>query len=188
LGLANWISTTKNTPLQNAFRPFAADALAKAGEPALPVVLQLLAGKEANAWPYALRSLGGIGVNNDQVARTLQAFLDAPTGDPRFPHRLAAVNVAGQVRCREAVPSLLKLLATPGRDAEELRVSVVKALGRIGDPAAVEPLVRELDAPYSTVQVYMFRPAIDAALRSITGEQGIVGKDEWKAWWQVKKQ
>ena len=187
LGLANWISTTKNNALQNAFRPFAADALAKAGEPALPVVLELLAGKEDNVWPYALRSLGGIGVSNERVFGALQPFLDAAKDDPRARHRLAAVDVAGKVRCREAVPSLLRLLATPGRDAEELHVCVVRALGRIGDPAAIEPLVRELDAPYSTVQVYMFRPAIDAALRSITGEQGIVGKEEWKAWWKAKQ-
>ncbi len=187
LGLANWISTRKNNALQNAFRPFAADALAKAGEPALPVVLELLAGKEDNAWPYALRSLGGIGISNERVFGALQPFLDAAKDEPRARHRLAAVEVAGQVRCREAVPSLLRLLATPGRDAEELHVSVVRALGRIGDPAAIEPLVREFDAPYSTVMVYMFRPAIDAALRSITGEQGIVGKDEWKAWWKAKQ-
>jgi HEAT repeat protein len=100
---------------------------------------------------------------------------------------LAVVDAAGQVRCREAVPSLLRLLATPGRDAEELHVRSIKALGRIGDPTAIEPLVREFDAPYSTVMVYVFRPAIDAALRSITGEQGIVGKEEWKAWWKAKK-
>jgi hypothetical protein len=35
--------------------------------------------------------------------------------------------------------------------------------------------------------VYVFRPAIDAALRSITGERGIVGKEEWKAWWKAKQ-
>jgi HEAT repeat protein len=187
LGLANWISTRKNNALQNAFRPFAADALAKAGEPALPVVLELLAGKEANAWPYALRTLGGIGVSNEQVARALQSFLDAPAGDPRSAHRLAAIDVAGQVRCREAVPSLVRLLATPGRDAEELRGRSVKALGRIGDSTAIEPLIREFDTPYSTVVVYWIRPAIDVALRSITGEQGIVGADEWKAWWKARK-
>jgi len=188
LGLANWISTRNNNALQNAYRPFAADALARAGEPALPVVLELLAGKEDNAWPYALRSLGGIGVSNERVFGALQPFLDAAKDDPRARHRLIAVDVAGKVRCREAVPSLLRLLATPGRDAEELHVGVVRALGRIGDPAAIEPLVRELDVPYSTVMVYMFRPAIDTALRSITGEQGVVGKEEWKAWWQAKKQ
>jgi HEAT repeat protein len=187
LRLANWISTRKNSALQNAFRPFAADALAKAGEPALPVVLELLAGKDDNAWPYALRSLGGIGVSNERVFGALQPFLDAAKDDPRARHRLAAVEVAGKVRCREAVQPLLRLLATPGRDAEELRVTVVRALGRIGDPAAIEPLVRELDAPYSTVMVYVFRPAIDAALRSITGERGIVGKEEWKAWWKAKQ-
>ena len=187
LGLANWISTRNNNAIQNAFRPFAADALAKGGEAALPVVLELLAGKEDNAWPYALRSLGGIGASNDQVAKALQSFLDAPAGDPRARHRLAAVDVAGQVRCREAVPSLLRLLATPGRDNEELRGRSVKALGRIGDPAAIEPLVREFDVPYSTVVVYWFRTAIDEALRSITGEQGIVGAEEWKAWWKARK-
>jgi hypothetical protein len=187
LGLANWISTRKNSALQNAFRPFAADALAKAGEPALPVVLELLAGKEANAWPYALRTLGGIGVSNEQVSRALQSFLDAPAGEPRSVHRLAAIDVAGQVRCREAVPSLVRLLATPGRDAEELRGRSVKALGLIGDSAAIEPLIREFDTPYSTVVVYWIRPAIDVALRSITGEQGIVGAGEWKAWWKARK-
>ena len=151
------------------------------------MVLELLAGKEDNAWPYALRSLGGIGVSNERVFAALQPFLDAAKDDPRARHRLAAVDVAGKLRCREAVPSLLRLLAVPGRDAEELHVCVVRALGRIGDPAAIEPLVRELDAPYSTVWVYMFRPAIDTALRSITGEQGIVGKEEWKAWWKAKQ-
>jgi len=186
LGLANWISTRQNNALQNAFRPFAADALAKGGETAVPVVLQLLAGKEDNAWPYALRSLGGIGISNEQVAKALQSFLDAAADDPRARHRLAAVDVAGQVRCREAVPSLLRLLATPGRDAEELRGRTVKALGLIGDAAAIEPLIHELDVPYSTVVVYWIRPAINVALRSITGEQGVVGAAEWKAWQKRK--
>jgi HEAT repeat protein len=85
------------------------------------------------------------------------------------------------------VPSLVRLLATPGRDAEELRGRSVKALGRIGDSTAIEPLIREFDTPYSTVVVYWIRPAIDVALRSITGEQGIVGAGEWKAWWKARK-
>jgi HEAT repeat protein len=119
LALANWISTRKNNPLQNAFRPFAADALAKAGEPALPIVLDMLAGKEANAWPYALRTLGGIGVNNEQVARALQSFLDAPAGDPRLAHRLAAIDVAGQVRCRRSYGCWRRRAATPRNSAAD---------------------------------------------------------------------
>ena len=56
--LTEWIKGSRD-PIQNALRGFAADALARAGDAAVPALLELLADDQAaGAWPYAVRALG----------------------------------------------------------------------------------------------------------------------------------
>ena len=80
------------------------------------------------------------------------------------------------------MPALVAILDKRDRDSEDLRGAAVVALGRVGDARAVPPLIQQFAVGYSTVVVYWIRDAIDASLRSITGEQAIVGAEEWKAW------
>ena len=83
---------------------------------------------------------------------------------------------------KDAVPVLLPLLDQRDRESEAQRGAVVVALGRIGDECAVEPLIEQFGVGYSTVVVYWIQDALDAALRAITGQQNVVGKDEWLSW------
>jgi len=59
--------------------------------------------------------------------------------------------------------------------------------GQIGDRAAISAIVREWNTGYSTVVVYWYESACDNALRAITGEQTLVGKNEWMKWWEKNK-
>ena len=99
-----------------------------------------------------------------------------------MPLRSDVIEALGLLKVRDAVPALLPILDKRDRDSEAERGAVVVALGRIGDPRAVEPLVKHFDVPYSTVVVYWIQGAIDAALCSLTGVPEVVGANEWKAW------
>ena len=67
----------------------------------------------------------------------------------------------------------MKILKKRERESEEERKSAVIALGRIGDPSAVGPLMEQFDVGYSTVVVYWIKGGIEEALRAITGEEEI---------------
>ena len=84
------------------------------------------------------------------------------------------------------MPVLVEILKKRDRESEEERKSAVIALGRIGDPSAVGPLVEQFNVGYSTVVVYWIKGGIEEALRAITGEQDVVGREEWLAWWKKK--
>jgi HEAT repeat protein len=58
--------------------------------------------------------------------------------------RARAAQVLGDLELREAVPELCRLLTDPHT---EVRVVAVRALGRIGDPAAAWRLIASLDQP-----------------------------------------
>ena len=92
------------------------------------------------------------------------------------------IEALGLLKVKDAVPVLLPILDKRDRESEAERGAAVVALGRIGDTRAVEPLIQHFRVGYSTVVVYWIQDAIDTALRSITGEQNVVGKDEWLRW------
>jgi HEAT repeat protein len=60
------------------------------------------------------------------------------TSDPDDRVRLKAIDLLGNLKVREAVPSLLSNLALNSSSTEKLRT--IAALGEIGDPQATEPL------------------------------------------------
>ena len=103
-------------------------------------------------------------------------------GKARFRQR--AIEALGLLKVKDAVPVLVKILERRDRESEEERKTAVIALGRIGDPSAVGPLVKQFNVGYSTVVVYWITGGVEEALRSITGEQDVVGRDEWLAWWK----
>ncbi len=185
--LADWLKPAKD-PRQNALCAFAADALARAGNAAVPAILDLLAsGKPQNrpAWSYAIRALGRSGATDPRAGAVLLGFLDATPEKAEFCQR--AIEALGLLKVKNAVPVLVEILKKRQRESEEDRRSAVIALGRIGDPSAVGPLMEQFNVGYSTVVVYWIKGGIEEALRSITGEQGIVGMFEWKDWFAKQR-
>jgi hypothetical protein len=186
--LAEWIKGGKD-PLNNVLRSFAADALSKGGEAAVPALLDLLQQNNSpvwpGSWPYAIRALGKTGTTNPKAEEVLVGFLEAGKGDKKAEFRMAAIEAAGLLRCKKAVPLLVQQLADRIRDNEPLRGCAVVALGRIGDRSAIEPLMKHWDVGYSTVVVYWISDALREALASLTGQKEILGKDEWKNWWKT---
>lgn len=77
------------------------------------------------------------------------SLLVARLPDPSPIVRLRLAGVLGRRKCREAVPLLLTLLAD---GIGHVRSAAATALGGIGDPAAVSPLVGLLRDPYPDVR------------------------------------
>jgi HEAT repeat protein len=164
-----------------ALRSFVADLLGHIGEPAVPRLLAVLQSGQNQAAPYAYRALGETGTANAQAVAALMQRLQKPVGAD--PNQEIAIKALGDLKARAAVPALLSILNDNVRDHEYIRQQAVIALGRIGDPAAVGPLIAEFNKTYSTVVVYVIPESLDTALRALTGQQGLVGKDDWQRWW-----
>ena len=179
--LAEWIRGSQD-PVQNALRNQAADALARAGDAAVPdLVVTLASDSGAAAWPYAVRALGRTGTVDATVGQALIIFFrDKTPAKPEL--RNDVIEALGLLKVKEAVPLLLPILDKRDRQSEDERGAAVVALGRIGDPRAVGPLIKQFNVVYATVVVYWIYDAIDTALRSITGQQHVIGKDEWRQW------
>lgn len=179
--LAQWIKVGKD-PVQNALRSQAAEALAKGGEAVVPELVAVLADdKAADVWPYAVRALGRTATTNASAGQALIAcFNDKAPAKARL--RNDVIEALGLLHVKEAVPALLPVLDKQDRNSEDERAAVVVALGRIGDARAIPALLGQFKVTYSTVVVYWIQGALDTALRSITGESGVIGKDEWLRW------
>ena len=181
--LADWIKGSRD-PVQNALRSQAADALAVAGDAVVPMLVKLLTDeKAAPSWPYALRAIGRSATADAKAGQTLIDWLNSKApGKARL--RNDVIEAIGLLKVKDAVSSLLPLLDKRDRESEEERGAAVVALGRIGDARAVGPLIKQFSVGYSTVVVYWVHGAIDTALRRITGEQNVVGNNEWLRWSQ----
>jgi HEAT repeat protein len=184
--LGEWIKGSRD-PIQNALRSQAADALARAGDAAVPALLGLLGDdKAAEAWPYAVRALGRTATADAKAGQTLIGWLNSKA-PAKARLRNDVIESIGLLKVKDAVPSLLPILDKRDRQSESERGAAVVALGRIGDARAVEPLIKQFDVGYSTVVVYWIQFAIDGALRSITGQQNVVGRNEWLVWNQRRQ-
>src|SRR3954471_2365392 len=116
----------------NATRRNAAiTALERQGPYAVPHLRTMLARPEVDVVMFALQMLSRIG---DPLA--VHGVLPLVTHpDPNVAQ--AAIEALGQLRHREAVPTLLQVL----RGDLWLQLAAIDALGEIGDPVAVGPLV-----------------------------------------------
>lgn len=183
--LAAWIKGSRD-PVQNAMRSLAAEALARGGDAAVPDLVAILADDKAAAtWPYAVRVLGRCGTTDANAIQALIGLLGDKTPG-RAQLRNDVIESLGLLKAKDAVPAILSILDKRDRESEDERGVAVRALGRISDRRAVEPLIRYYKVGHSTVVVYWIRGAVDEALRAITGEQNVVGADEWEQW--LKKQ
>ncbi|MEV1289852.1 HEAT repeat domain-containing protein [Micromonospora sp. NPDC049679] len=159
-------------------------ALAAGGEGAPE--LEAVAGMPDDAWravePTALdllakvrgearESLAEVFARRGVVARALRDLRD---GRPITQAR--AAELLGRLGRREAVPALCSLVADPRAHSRrgtvtgvraELRVVAIRALGRLGDPSAVAPLVSSLGgadpAPSQLVAHALIQLGPDAA-------------------------
>ena len=89
----------------------------------------------------ALRHPRSWTLGNDRPAggAVLLGFLDGTPEKAQFRQR--AIEALGLLKFKDAVPVLLEVLEKRDRRSEEERKLAVIALGRIGDPSAVEPLL-----------------------------------------------
>jgi HEAT repeat protein len=106
-------------------------ALERQGPYAVPHLVTMLGGEDPDLLLFALQSLSRIGVASAGPA--ILPLLEHP--DPNVAQ--AAIEAAGKLRVREAVPALCRLL---GRDLW-LQLAAIAALGEIGHPDAVGPLM-----------------------------------------------
>jgi len=147
----------------SALRTACIDALKQKGAPAVPVLRRGTVSEDPDVVLFTLQILGSM--PEDDAAPILLGFLSHP--DLNIAQ--AAVESLGDLKCRRAVGPLLELLEgelwlrfaailSLGRIGdsratlellklagdESLGATALEALGRIGDPSAIEPLCREL--------------------------------------------
>jgi len=122
-------------------------ALIKAGAEALPLLVQAVRAEKPATRFWASVALAMLG--RQEAAPELRSALaerrgEVPEGRKTAPLWKSAICLLGRIRDREAVPELCRVLEDPEADLDAL-VAALRALGRIGDPAAVEAIERMLE-------------------------------------------
>ena len=125
-------------------RSRAADALGKIGGPqVINAALALVADRDEEIRRTAIEIL-----NQTKDERALHHLIEA-TRDPDWWVSERAVDALGAIGSRKAVPRLLEMLETNPKSLP----TVVRALGKIGDGAATDGVLRTLDRPESDIRV-----------------------------------
>lgn len=100
--------------------------------------LRRISAATTRPWLARVHALWGLGQGKAVGAADTLPFGDA---DPRI--RGQCAKVAGDLRLKDAVPALVRLLADP---EATVRFHAALALGKVGDPSALEGLTRMLAA------------------------------------------
>jgi HEAT repeat protein len=171
------------TEANSALRTACIDALKLKGAPALPVLRRGTVSEDPDVVLFTLQILGSM--PEEESAPILLPFLSHPDlniaqaaveslGDLKCPRavgpllellegelwlRFAAVLSLGRIGDSRATLELLKLVGD-----ESLGGTALEALGRIGDPSAIEPLCRELVREDRFPQRDSFLTAVGACL------------------------
>ncbi|MEX2149119.1 MAG: HEAT repeat domain-containing protein [Steroidobacteraceae bacterium] len=125
-------------------RSRAADALGKIGGPqVIDAALSLVSDKDEEIRRTAIEIL-----NQTKDERALQHLLEA-TKDADWWVSERAVDALGEMASRKSVPRLLDMLKTNPKSVP----TIVRALGKIGDAAAIESVMQALDRPETDVRV-----------------------------------
>jgi HEAT repeat protein len=74
---------------------------------------------------------------------------------------------------------LIELLA---HKQENISNSAVVALGKIGDPAAIPPILDLYKRTFGSMAVYSIRGNQDDALQALSGSKQSRTRDEWQAY------
>ncbi|GMV42500.1 MAG: hypothetical protein AMXMBFR64_42160 [Myxococcales bacterium] len=110
--------------------------MVRLGRRATPAIINGL----VNSMSEQVRSSCAAVLTATRDPRAITALIDA-LDDPDDGVRYLALQALGMVESRSSTPRVLTLLAKPGV-AAYVRSEAIRTLGRIGDPAAVEPLMR----------------------------------------------
>ncbi len=125
-------------------RSRAADALGKIGGPnVIGAALALVSDKDEEIRRTAIEIL-----NQTKDERAVQYLIEA-TKDSDWWVSERAVDALGEVSSKKAVPRLLEMLKTNPKSIP----SVVRALGKIGDSAATESVMQQLDRTQTDIRV-----------------------------------
>jgi HEAT repeat protein len=128
--LGRFVGDDENAVLRNA----ALSALERQGPYAVPHLVSLSRGENAEVAMFAVQILSRI--KDPGSAQALLPLLEH--SDSNIAQ--AAIEALGALKAREAVPMLIRLL-----DADLwLQFAAVAALGEIGDPRAVQPLLQAI--------------------------------------------
>lgn len=93
---------------------------------------------------------------------------------------LAWVGALGALEAGAGLPGLAAVL--DGWDLEgKVQLAAAEALGQAGSPAAVDPLLGALKAAEKKRRADYAR-ALEAALKAITGKEGVSGAEAWARW------
>jgi HEAT repeat protein len=102
--------------------------------------------------------------------------------------RIDAARRLGELRAKEGVPSLIKVIKYD--PAQSVRSWAAWALGEIGDPLAVEPLIQALvidEAHLKDENSSNYGRVITSyclALKKLTGKDHGFDSAKWQEWWQ----
>ena len=125
-------------------RSRAADALGKIGGPTvITAALELVSDKDEEVRRTAIEIL-----NQTRDERALNYLVEA-TRDKDWWVSERAVDALGEMGNRKAVPRLLEMLQSNPKSVP----TVVRALGKIGDAAAIEGVLRSLDHSETDIRV-----------------------------------
>jgi len=150
---------------------FAATALGQIGEPATSALVELLADKDARVARMALDALA---VSGD--AKALLPVLALSRSENKQ-LREAVAKALGAYSAPEAATRLIELLADPEKS---VMLAAIRALGRIRDRTAIEPLVRLIERAVTELKDNNIRAAAGEALEAITNQQHGPFHDRWR--------
>ncbi|MFZ2506846.1 MAG: HEAT repeat domain-containing protein [Steroidobacteraceae bacterium] len=140
-------------------RSRAADALGKIGGPqVIDAAIALVADRDEEVRRTAVEIL-----NQTKDERAVSHLLEA-TKDPDWWVSERAVDALGAIGSRKAVPRLLQMMATNPKSLP----TIVRALGKIGDNAATDGIIRALERPETDIRVEAL-----AALVRLTDDRSV---------------
>ena len=129
------VGAMENPRVQYFTRQRAAEALAAIGPPAVPALVGVALGKEKQSAGFAIAALAEI-----RDPRAVEPLATVARGESHSRAAIAALEKQGS----PAVPALIGLL---GEKSWDVQREAIRALGRLGDPRAVEPLLAVLQEP-----------------------------------------
>jgi hypothetical protein len=136
------------------------------GDEAVPGLIGLLSAEDKEVRFAAALALGILGRREavPELRRALWEEHRELTARGAAPRRSAAVILLGMIGDGEAVPDLIKFLQEPDIDPHAATFTI-KALGRIGDPACVEPIKGYVLSDLPDIPVKLSGGVVETSMR-----------------------
>lgn len=158
----------------------ALDTLKRIGRPAVLPTADQLAHPDWKTRLRAAEALAELPHGAAGEARVFDALVGA-LGDGEWIVRAQAARTLGErgARARELAPTRRALVAALADEDPAVVGSAAQALGRLGDPAAVGPLVERLAGAQAAGDLRVVRAA-QGALVGLTGRRDVRSVDGWR--------